>query len=66
MHLCTDHGSFMAPACPLRPQLMPVEERIEFLQENYGFNCECQRCTAELMNIDKVQVARCACPAQHR
>ncbi|GAX75002.1 hypothetical protein CEUSTIGMA_g2448.t1 [Chlamydomonas eustigma] len=38
-----------------RPQLVPVEMRIETLREDYGFTCECERCTAELVHMDKVQ-----------
>ncbi len=39
-----------------RPQLMPVELRIETLREDYGFTCECERCTAELVHMDKVSI----------
>lgn len=39
----------------LRPQLTPVDMRVESLREDYGFTCECERCTSELVNMDKVR-----------
>ena len=29
--------------------------RVESLREDYGFTCECERCTSELVNMDKVR-----------
>ncbi|KAG1662897.1 hypothetical protein FOA52_009680 [Chlamydomonas sp. UWO 241] len=37
-----------------RPQLVPVDARIELLREDYGFSCECERCTNELVHMDKL------------
>ncbi len=37
---------------------MPVDNRIEQLREDYGFTCECERCTAELVHMDKASPAR--------
>ena len=39
----------------IRPQLTPVDMRVESLREDYGFTCECERCTSELVNMDKVR-----------
>jgi len=37
-----------------RPQLTPVEGRIEALKEDYGFTCSCSRCTGELQHASKL------------
>ena len=37
-----------------RPQLDHVETRIDKLEEDYGFSCECERCTSELIHGEKL------------
>lgn len=37
-----------------RPQLDHVQSRIDKLEEDYGFRCECERCTMELIHSEKL------------
>ncbi|KAG2497109.1 hypothetical protein HYH03_004700 [Edaphochlamys debaryana] len=37
-----------------RPQLLPFNRRMALLEEDYGFECDCVRCTAEQASYDKV------------
>jgi hypothetical protein len=37
-----------------RPQLDSCQTRIDKLEEDYGFTCECERCTSELIYGEKI------------
>ncbi|GFR47403.1 hypothetical protein Agub_g9120 [Astrephomene gubernaculifera] len=37
-----------------RPQLLPFQRRMQALKEDYGFDCDCVRCTAEQAHYDKL------------
>jgi len=47
-----------------KPQLQPVNLRIDELRENYSFTCECERCTAELIHMEKVSSSTAISNAQ--